>query len=290
MKKFLSSIIALGIVAIATAAPRTIKVGEFNELVVNDGINVVYSNEKDSLGLVAFDIERQYTSYIIADRSKGRLKIELDPAAASLKSLPTVYVYSSYLYKAENTKDSTLTIRNVAPGAKIDLSLQGNGKIIARNLDAVDINLRLLTGKGRIIASGKCENLSVTNVGTGEIQADEVASTNAKCSLMGTGTIGCAPSAKLSVKGIGSGKIYYMGSPVVTKAKVCNVKVVQLEGCAEQEAPVATYVGEDATVEETTETSDNNLLDLMEVPDAAAIGADPDANVPQQRKSLRTNE
>lgn len=130
MKKFFLAIITLCCAAAVNATPRTINVGEFNELVVNDGINVVYSNNADSVGIVAFDIEKEYTSYIMAERSKGRLKIQLDPAAITVKTLPTVYVYSSYLYKAENTKDSTLTLRKVAPGAKIDIQLQGNGTII----------------------------------------------------------------------------------------------------------------------------------------------------------------
>ncbi len=255
MKRILSAIIALCAITAVSAAVRTINVGEFNELVVNDGINVVYSNNKDSIGLVSFDIERQYTSYIMAERSKGKLKIVLDPAAAALKSLPTVYVYSSYLYKAENSKDSTLTIRNVAPGAKIDITLQGNGKIIARNLDAVNISLRLLTGKGTVIASGKCDNLSVSNVGTGEIQADEVAAKNVKASLMGTGTIGCSASETLSVKGLGSGKVYYIGKPVISKSKISNVKIVQLDGGNEEEIPVVNVTDDNADDEQETDNA-----------------------------------
>ena len=88
----------------------------------------------------------------------------------------------------------------MAPGAKIDIQLQGNGTIIANGLDAININLKLLTGKGKIITSGKCENLSIKNVGTGEIQADEVVAKHVKCTLMGTGAIGCASKETLSVK------------------------------------------------------------------------------------------
>lgn len=272
MKNIFLAIIALCCMAVAGAEPRTINVGEFNELVVNDGINVVYSNNADSLGLVAFDIEKEYTSYIMAERNKGKLKIQLDQAALTLKNLPTVYVYSSYLYKAENAKDSTLTLLGVAPGAKIDVNLQGNGKIIAHDLNAININLKLLTGKGTIIASGKCENLTISNIGTGEIQADEVAAKSVKCSLMGTGTIGCRPSETLSVKGIGSGKVYYIGKPVITKSKLSNVKIVQLEGGNETEAVSVTEEETETEATTTEETTDDGtgLLDLMEIPAPAA--------------------
>lgn len=274
MKKFFLAIITLCCAAAVNATPHTINVGEFNELVVNDGINVVYSNNADSVGIVAFDIEKEYTSYIMAERSKGRLKIQLDPAAITVKTLPTVYVYSSYLYKAENTKDSTLTLRKVAPGAKIDIQLQGNGTIIANGLDAININLKLLTGKGKIIISAKCENLSIKNVGTGEIQADEVAAKHVKCTLMGTGAIGCASKETLSVKGVGSGKVYYIGKPVITKSKLSNVKIVQLEGGVETEATDVIEDNEPETeAAEGSETTDNGtgLLDLMEVPEPAVV-------------------
>ena len=264
MKKFFLAIITLCCAAAVNATPHTINVGEFNELVVNDGINVVYSNNADSVGIVAFDIEKEYTSYIMAERSKG----------ITVKTLPTVYVYSSYLYKAENTKDSTLTLRKVAPGAKIDIQLQGNGTIIANGLDAININLKLLTGKGKIITSGKCENLSIKNVGTGEIQADEVAAKHVKCTLMGTGAIGCASKETLSVKGVGSGKVYYIGKPVITKSKLSNVKIVQLEGGVETEATDVIEDNEPETeAAEGSETTDNGtgLLDLMEVPEPAVV-------------------
>lgn len=273
MKNIFLAIIALCCMAVAGAETRTINVGEFNELVVNDGINVVYSNSADSVGLVAFDIEKEYTSYIMAERNKGKLKIQLDQAALTLKNLPTVYVYSSYLYKAENSKDSTLTLLSVAPGAKIDISQQGNGKIIAHDLNAVNISLRLLTGKGTVIASGKCENLSISNIGTGEIQADEVAAKSVKCSLMGTGTIGCAPAETLSVKGIGSGKVYYIGKPLISKSKISNVKIVQLDGGNETEATDVS-VNDEAEAETSEEPADDNgtgLLDLMELPEPAAV-------------------
>ena len=45
MKKFFLAIITLCCAAAVNATPHTINVGEFNELVVNDGINVVYSQQ-----------------------------------------------------------------------------------------------------------------------------------------------------------------------------------------------------------------------------------------------------
>lgn len=274
MKRLIFTLIALAAFTAAHAEHHTINVGEFNELVVNDNINVVYSEQKDSLGMVAFDLEKRYASMVMADRNKGKLKLQLDAEAATvLKEKPTVYVYSSYLSKAVNNNDSTLTLRTVAPGAKVDIQLKGNGKILAYGIDAVNLSLKIITGRGTIIATGRCDNLTVVNLGTGIVQADEVAAKNAKCSLMGTGTIGCAPTETLNVKGLGTGKVYYSGSPVISKVKLSTVKVIRLDDSADVAAPEVTETEEttapteEEAEEDTTQTDENtSLLNMMEVP------------------------
>lgn len=293
MRKKLASAAIICMIAIFGAGAETyrINVGEFSELEVNDNVNVVYSAVPDSAGYVVFDIRPEYASYVMAERTKGRLKIELDRTMTSFTGkVPTVYAYSSFLSKAENTKDSTLYVRTVSPGAKIDIELQGNGKIVARNLNAVDINLRLITGKGTIIASGKCNNLNIKNVGAGLIQADEVAAIDVKCQVTGTGTIGCAPQKTLNIRGLGSGKVYYKGSPQITISKLSTVKAIPLNSEPEAAAP--------ATVEETPENETEaetpaepeatSLLDLVEQPEAAP--SRPAEEKDNERKPLRKVE
>ena len=120
------SIITLLSVMIASlicihAEKYEIKVGEFSELVVNDNINVVYDNIADSVGFVRFDIEKKYASYIMVNRSKGKLKIQLDQLAMELDKLPTVYVYSSIfamlsaICRRSNAIFSALLIKGFSP-------------------------------------------------------------------------------------------------------------------------------------------------------------------------------
>lgn len=283
MKRLIFAITALTLFIGAHAERHTINVGEFNELVVNDNINVIYSNEKDSVGLVTFELEKQYASLVMAERNKGKLKLQLDAEASTrLQTMPTIRVYSSYLSKAVNNNDSTLTLLSIAPGAKVDLQLSSNGKILAYGIDAVDCSLKIITGKGTIIASGRCSNLTINNVGTGIIQADEVDAKHVKCALMGTGTIGCAPSETLNVKGLGSGKIYYTGKPVITRNKLSNIKMIPLDNVSVDAPGTVTpdnAATEDAnadadeaaegttTADETEEDGNSSLLNLMEVPE-----------------------
>lgn len=226
MKKFglvLCSILLAGTAAFAETF--RIPVGEFNELKVNDNINVVYSNNPDSVGFVVFETKNDYASYILTDMNKGKLKIELAQEAASVK-MPTIYVYSSFLSTVENSKAGEVTVKDVKPTAKFTAEQQGNGAIIIENVDATTIDLKIITGKGKIIAKGKCTNLNIKNIGTGDIDAMELVAPNVKTNIMGTGSIFCRATKSLSISGLGSGKVYYQGNPTISKSKLGNIKPV----------------------------------------------------------------
>lgn len=272
MKKYaaLFAALFLGGILIVHAEKYKISVGEFTELSLNDNINVVYSTNPDSVGYVAFDTKPAYASYIMTNASNGKLRIELVQEAVGLKDLPTVYAYSTFLSKVVNSKEGTIHVRNIKPAAKISAELQGNGKIIVEGMDATTIDLRLHTGKGNIIASGSCTHLHIRNVGTGTIEADNVVAKEVNCRILGTGTVGCAPSEKLSVGGAGSGKVYYKGHPEkISVSKIGSIKVIPLDS-AEKES-------ENIEAEEPDETEfDNADDDASEEP------------TPERQRSLRT--
>lgn len=231
--KRLSVILAALFVCLSSAvqaASYKIPVGEFSELELSDNINVVYSSNPDSVGYVAFETEPEYARYIIATNNGGKLRLQLEQEGVEMAKKPTLYVYSSFLSKIENTKDSTLYVSGVKPAAKISVTLQGNGKIVAKDLDATNLDLKLLTGKGTVEAYGKCDNLTINNVGTGEIRADGVVAKDVKCRIVGTGNISCQPTNTLSVGGAGTGKVYYKGAPnKVTTSKIGSIKAVKVD-------------------------------------------------------------
>ena len=140
-------------------------------------------------------------------------------------------VYSSSLEEAENAGDSTLRLSGLPMMPLFKVRLLDNGKIIARNLRASKLELHLLSGKGKIIASGKCDELALRLVGTGEIQADQVVATDVSCRIMGTGSIGChVDGGILKVNGSGTGKVYYKGTPSkVSVKKLGTIKAIPMK-------------------------------------------------------------
>lgn len=222
-----------------------IPVGEFDQLVLIDNINVVYVADMDKAGFVCFDADPSFASNVLADCRKGKLKIQLSQEGQSVVNKPTVYAYSSFLSSVENTKDSTVIVENIKPASEIKVEVQNNGKIIIKNAEAVTLNLKLVTGKGYINASGKCKQLNITNLGTGVIEADDVVAEKVRCKIMGTGTIGCHAVEALHVSGMGTGKVYYKGKPESVKSsKIGPIKLIPIEN----DMPVE--VIEKATVKE----------------------------------------
>lgn len=208
------------------------QVGNFNRLSVLDDINVNYRCNADSAGFAVFSCTQEIANHLMFTKnSNGRLSIQVDDTYERQSNLPTITLYSSSLDEVENSGDSTLRISGLPPMKAFKVRLIDNGKVIARDIRASKLELQILSGKGKIIAQGSCDDLALRLVGTGEIQADDVVATNVSCRIMGTGTIGCdVNGGELKVSGSGTGKVYYKGSPSkVTVRKLGTIKAIPMD-------------------------------------------------------------
>lgn len=235
MKRFItimSILTAVAVVAAGQVKHREIKVGNFTRLVLTDNINVNYRCNADSAGLAVIDCTDDVAQCLIFNlNSKGRLSIQVEDEYERQGQLPTITVYSSSLEEAENAGDSTLRVAGLPAMKEFKIRNIDNGKVIARGLRASKLELHILSGKGKIIASGSCDELSVRLIGTGEIQADGVRAGTVSCRIMGTGSIGChVDGGELKVSGSGTGKVYYKGKPSkVTVRKLGTIKAIPMD-------------------------------------------------------------
>lgn len=197
-----------------------LKVNDFNRINLLSGVNVNYYQSQDSAGCVVFEAAPSVADCLMFENAKGTLKIQtkFDDEAATTgprTGLPTVTVYSSYLAEAKNSADSTLRVLTMLEVPEFKATLVGNGFIIVRDIDCTRFSASIKTGNGTIIASGKCDDASLSNTGKGTIQADALQSRQASCKFFGPGTTGVWATEKLTVKGTLGGKLFYKGNPVV---------------------------------------------------------------------------
>ena len=215
-------------------------VGDFSKLKITNDLNVEYVLNPDSAGIAVFHTTRDKVNSILFSNKKSRLVIEVSTEDANKPSnLPVVRVYSSSIEELENDADSTLRVINVVqPGKKVKLRLSDNGKIISRGIVAEEIEAAIVTGRGLVLVDGKCTKANLRCTGTGEIQADELEAVDVSCMILGTGTIGCWPNGgKLTIKGSGTGKVYFKGEPSEIKShQLGKIKAIPLRNTEDGDA------------------------------------------------------
>ena len=219
-------------VGLAQVSRHEFKVGNFTQLSLVDNINVNYRCNADSAGLAVITCSQDVADHLMFSlSSKGRLSIQVEDEYERVGHLPTITVFSSSLDEAENSGDSTLRLSKLPPMKAFKVRLTDNGKIIVRGVRASKLELQILSGKGKIIADGSCDELALRLVGTGEIQADKVRATDVSCRIMGTGSIGCdVNGGELKVSGSGTGKVYYKGEPSkVSVRKLGTIKAIPMK-------------------------------------------------------------
>lgn len=224
----LTGLIATVLACNAEVTAYELKVNDFSELKVVDQIDVIYRCNPDSAGLAVFKAEASHASGIIFQPNGTKLQIELAPESPK-SGLPVVTVYSTYLTKVENAGTGVVRVYDPSRGPKLKVRLVGNGRLMVEGVDVHMLEGSIDTGNGTVVVKGKCDSAKLTNTGSGQIEADELIAKQVKCSVWGTGSIGCSAEETLSVTGAGTGQVYYIGDPSV-KNRSIGVKALPLNG------------------------------------------------------------
>lgn len=232
MKKILAIIVLLATAAVsARAEVFELKAGPFDKLSVRGDFNVIYRNVPDSTGYVVYESDTNLDDKLKISIKKGKLTIKPANIDETFSQVPTFYVYSDFLVNVATEGKGTTVLDLTAAIPTFSAKQVGNGKIIINGLNTTTFKANIETGNGAIIARGKCNTANFKLTGTGVIQADGLAANEVNCTVLGTGTIGCHPLDVLDVRGIGTSKIFYYGSPTIKKVGAATLK--QLEGTPE---------------------------------------------------------
>ncbi len=231
MKILLSILLTLSVfltVSAQTLGEYQLQVGEFTKIKVPDRVDVIYRNVPDSAGMVAYKATPRHAEAYSFSVKKGTLRVNLEQEWE--EGMPTVYVYSSFLSGVENEGDGTVTVYSPAPCPEFEARLIGNGTIMVDNINTTQTSATLMTGNGLITITGATGEASASMMGAGRIDLSCLSATDVSCKAVGSGWISCWARKKLSVKGIGSTKIYYRGEPEISRmggAKVLPISEME---------------------------------------------------------------
>lgn len=210
-------------------APYSIAIGEFTQLRIRHGIPVDYVCSNDSSGIITFTGTKELTEALTFDRSSnGKLTISLEPRTFSGK-ISRVTVRSRHLVSVDNEGDSAVRVLSVSPCPVFKAKQTGNGTISIRSIEATQVEIAAKLGHGSVTVNGSCDLAKLNCTGTGSISAGSLTAREAKCTVIGTGTVDCNASQTLSIMGAGSGLVYYTGNPADIKNRSAGIKTEAID-------------------------------------------------------------
>lgn len=208
----------------------TRKVEDFDKVEISNAINVIYHQTTDSAGYIRLYCEDNLLSNIKTESEKGKLKVALSGLKNKDFGIIILHIYSSFLSEVENGSAGTFETAGNLRGAEIKFSVIGNGQIKAEDLDYNVVRAKIRVGSGDILLEGKCNYAELSVIGSGEIRAHDLEAKNVKCTITGTGNIGCYAVNKLNTLSTGSGNVFYNGKPEIKKRSIGTGKVIPIEG------------------------------------------------------------
>ncbi len=252
--RLLSLILAAVAVLAATAqeeiADFQLNVQDFRELTVVDGVNVDYRAVPDSAGWAVFSCPPELASQLMFSNNREHLTIQTTASERAIPGMPRVTVYSTVLTKATNTGDSTLRLLTLTPVESIKIKEMGNGRVEAYGIESDHVEASVDTGCGSVFVQGTARKGKLRNVGTGTLDADGLALEQASIYIFGSGPVECNVSDKITVYGLGPGKVRPRAMPAKVSNRSIGVKVVALP----PNTPYTeTTVAEEETAEPATE-------------------------------------
>lgn len=186
---------------------------QFTELKVQDNVNVVYRQSSDEKAHISYTSDPDFADAFIFTLSGESMKIQVTTDDVGKPGMPTLYVSSKNLAKVENYSDFEVKVEKPAQVYDFFVSLIGNGKITISGLDATKVTAKVTAGNGTVEIAGKCAGANYRLVGAGNILCRNLLADHVTARILGGGRIELNAAHFLRVKGLGSTKIYYTGSP-----------------------------------------------------------------------------
>ncbi|MDE5628237.1 MAG: DUF2807 domain-containing protein [Muribaculaceae bacterium] len=210
-----------------TSADYKLKIQDFNDLTVVDGINVNCYCRPDSAGWAVFSCAPELASQIMFTNKAERLSIRTAADEAPIDGMPTVTVYCTVLAKVENSGDSLTRVFDVPEVKDFKCRQIGNGKLEVHGVNAANLDAGITAGKGTLYIKGEANKAKYSNVSSGKLDASDVSTVYVNTFVFGTGDIYCTPVERLRIYGAGTGQVLYTGNIEKITNRSIGVKAVQ---------------------------------------------------------------
>ena len=189
---------------------ETRKVSDFDGVNVGGSFDVILLKGKE--GKITIEAEENLIEYIETEVRGNNLKIQFQKNTniRTTKRI-TITVYFNDIESVSLGGSGKVTSNNIIKAESFKVSLGGSGKINLQ-LDADEITTSI-GGSGNIILEGETAEMNCKIAGSGSIRAYELTTDELYATIAGSGSIKTTVRTKIKAKVVGSGSIYYKGTP-----------------------------------------------------------------------------
>ncbi len=218
MKRIMPALLALAAFAApASAAERRYSVTDFDRVVVEGPYAVRISTGRP-------------TSATATGTQQAIDRVSIDVVGRTLRIRPNRSSWGGYPGERAGAVSVEVTTRELraatvagpgslaidrAGGLRLDLALEGNGRLSVANVAADTLTVGLI-GAGRIELGGTAEQLRATVHGTGEFDGSRLRAEGANITTDTAGRITVGVSRQATVAASGLGEVEIIGAPACT--------------------------------------------------------------------------
>ncbi len=210
----------MGVTGKGEIISREFDAGDFNELVVELGGNLYYTQGQS--GSVRIETYENHLELIDVRNENGNLyigsgeKLSMDyNDPASDGSYPKIYVSAPALRSLRVLGMVDFSEVGTITGESFTLDVSGTcSGNIDLDVEKLDVNVDGIAG---IELTGRAENAVIRNSGMGAVEALGLTAANAEVEVDGMGAITITCTGKLDASVSGMGNIEYRGDPEVTQ-------------------------------------------------------------------------
>lgn len=191
-------------------------IAEYDEISVGSSFDVILVKGKE--GNIKIEGEENIVAFIETELNGNTLQIkyEKNKNINTTKKL-TVTIPVTNISKISLGGSGNVGNIGILKSNKLSVSLGGSGNIKLQ-IDTKELNANI-GGSGNIYLSGKTTEFNGSIAGSGIISAYELISKNTNATIAGSGSITTTTISKIKAKVVGSGNIYYKGTPSETDLK-----------------------------------------------------------------------
>jgi hypothetical protein len=188
----------------------------YDAISVGGSFDVILIEGKE--GNISIEGEENIIPYIETEVNGNTLQIKYQKNTNinTTKRLTITVPYKS-LDKVSLGGSGNIKSEGTIKSKDLDVSLGGSGNITL-TIDADDVSSKI-GGSGNIRLSGTANELSCAIAGSGSIKAYDLTTDTLNATIAGSGSIKITVQTKIKAKVVGSGSVYYKGSPKYVDTK-----------------------------------------------------------------------